>query len=196
MKNETKSMLIAIFLGIFAFCCLCFLSLTMLGAFKSEYYGFRNFKGDNFSLKYPKDWTISESATNDNFLENREFKIPNIDNSDGKRSLGLIIQVYRSQEKFDNKSLVDIAKMFNTELGKNKDKIKIINQTELQLNNEDAIRQVLLIETKEITLKLRQFILIKDSRVFVINYIVPEKRYGEHFDQMEKVVNSFEIKDK
>jgi hypothetical protein len=196
MKDETKSMLIAVFLGIFSFCCLCFLILTMLGAFKSEYYGFRSFKGENFSLKYPKDWIVSEGAKDENILELMEFKIPKVDMPEAKRPLGVIINVYENHTEFKNKSLIDIAEIFNKELEENKDKIKMISQTELQLDNDDALRQVLLIETKEITLKLRQFILIKDSKVFVINYIVPEKKYGEYFDYMEKLVNSFEIKNR
>jgi serine/threonine-protein kinase len=135
-------------------------------------------------ILYPLNWTKTD---NSNVQSNPivKFSPPQGDFSK------LFIETNGSG--FNNGSLRNYAHQQIDRLSHILTDFKLIESTSTTAGSEKAEKAVYTFMLQNILFKKMEIWLVKDSKVYTINYLAPEIQYANYLPMIERMINSFEI---
>jgi serine/threonine-protein kinase len=134
-------------------------------------------------ILYPLNWTKTD---NSNVQSNPIVKFsPQGDFSK------LFIETNGS--RFNNGSLQNYAYQQIDRLSHILTDFKLIESTSTTAGSEKAEKAIYTFMLQNIPFKKMEIWLIKDSRIYTINYLAPEIQYANYLPMIERMINSFEI---
>ncbi|MBW4507455.1 MAG: protein kinase [Scytonematopsis contorta HA4267-MV1] len=141
------------------------------------------------TIQYPKGWEklVTPDRITGNFAR---FVPPKEANSDlYQENINLIIhdlpENSRELQQFTQSNLDDI---------KQSSDVKILEQGETQLANQNAYQVIYTIKEDKIDVQRLQVWTIKDNKVYIITYAADINQYNQYLNTAQKMISSFDIK--
>lgn len=162
-----------------ALCCIIILMLN----FSFSQTEWTNFKKDNFSIDYPKNWTLDTSGQmNSQFLLFSQLE----ENDNFKENVNLIIQDLRGQ----NMTLDSYVELTKKQITSMVEKGKLI-----ETKNNGSYQSVIwsgFIAGND--LKFKQYLFFKDERAYVLTFTALETTFDDYIEIGSKILDSFNLK--
>ncbi len=138
-----------------------------------------SFEG-KFKLKYPSDWSIEGTSSQAGIV----FRAPDKDSK-------IIVKSITLFEVYSSITIEEYNEIVVSDLSKNPE-IKKIDSKETTLNEEPAIRLIYVIESEEKNTEVLAVLMIKNERVYSIEFIALKEEFKSNLENAAKIIGSFE----
>lgn len=157
--------------------------LIILNLLSCQHTKNKKFETDDFSISYPSHLKLDESGQDGTSFVLKTQKKDEDDIFIENINLTTRSLVNLKFDEFVNKTEKEINKIAN-----------VVESNRLRINNKDCFRLVFELTQNNVNLTFIQHYFIEDHEAYVLTFSSESSMFDYYFDEMNKVLLSFEIK--